>query len=203
MEVVYERCCGLDVHKRTVVACAVTPQGRETRTFGTTTGELVELADWLKELDAIPGVGCRTAQVVLAEIGTEMSRFPSAAHLASWARLCPGMNESAGKRKSASTGQGNRWLRAVLVQAAHAAARTNGSALAAEFKRIAARAGVKRAAVAVAHSILKAIYYMILRGTPYDDRPHPERDIRSRTDQRRAAVRQLERLGYKAQLEAA
>lgn len=99
--------------------------------------------------DTIPGVGRRTAEVLLAETGVDMSRFPSDRHLASWARMCPGMDESAGKRGSGATGRGNRWLRSALVEAAHSAARTKNTYLAAQYRRLAGRRGAKRAAVAV------------------------------------------------------
>src|SRR5918999_112512 len=105
-------------------------------------------------LDTIPGVARRTAEMIVAEIGTDMTRFPSADHLASWAGVAPGNHESAGKRASGKTRQGNRFLRTVLVQAAHAAARTKGTSLRAQYRRLATRHGKKRAILAVAHSML-------------------------------------------------
>ncbi len=105
----------------------------------------VTLVRW----DAIPGVGHRTAEAVLAEIGTDMGRFPTSDHLVSWAGMCPGNDESAGKRKRSKTRTGNAWLRAALIEAAHAAGRTKGTSLGAQYQRLAARRGTKRAAVAV------------------------------------------------------
>ena len=106
----------------------------------------------LRRLETIPGMGRKFAEVIVAEIGTGVSRFPSAAHLASWARMCPGSNESAGKRKTGRTGRGNKHLRAALVEAAHAASRKRDGYLSAQYHRIASRRGKKRAAVAVGHT---------------------------------------------------
>jgi transposase len=108
----------------------------------------------LERLQTLPGVGRRTAQVLLAEIGADLSRPPSAGHFASWAGLCPGNDESAGKRRSGRTRKGSPWLRTALVEAAQAAARTQDTSLAAQDRRLAARRGAKRAAVAVAHTLL-------------------------------------------------
>jgi transposase len=118
-------------------------------------------------LDTIPGVARATAEAIVAEIGADMSRFPSADHLASWAGVAPGNNESAGKRRSGRTRQGNKPLGAVLNQAAHAAARTKNTYLAAQDHRLAARRGKKKAIVAVMHSILVMAYHMIQRQQPY------------------------------------
>ena len=123
----------------------------------------------VERLDAIPGIGRRTAEVLVAEAGTDMGRFPTAAHLASWAGLCPGQHESAGKRHSGKTRKGNRWLRAALVEAAQAASRSRNSYLAAQYRRLAARRGRKRAAVAVGHTILVIAYALPRRPGPYRD----------------------------------
>ena len=112
-------------------------------------------------LDTITGVGQTAAEQIVAEIGTDMGRFASAGHLASWAKVCPGNHESAGKRRSGKTGQGNRWLRTVLVQAAWAAVKVKDSQLAGVYHRLAGRRGVKRAILAVAHRILVAAYSML------------------------------------------
>jgi len=157
----------------------------------------------LQRLDAIPGIGRRVAEEILAETGLDMSRFPTAAHLASWARLCPGNNESAGKRKSGRTGPGNPWLRAALVEAAWAAARTKNTYLSAQYHRLAARRGAKRAIVAVAHSILVIIYNLLQRGTTYQDLGGNYFDERDRQTAVRRAIQRLQRLGYKVTLEAA
>jgi transposase len=153
--------------------------------------------------DSIPGVGQRTAEGILAEIGLDMTRFPTSAHLASWARMCPGTDESAGKRKSGATGAGNVWLRAALVEAAHAAARTKGTYLAAQYRRIAARRGAKRAAVAVGHSILVALHQMLSTGAMYEDLGATWFDERDRRAIVRRSVQRLEGLGYKVILETA
>jgi transposase len=119
--------------------------------------------------ETIPGVARRTAAMLVAESGTDMTRCPSADHLASWAGVAPGSHASAGKRTSGKTRQGNRFLRTTLVQAAHAAARTRGTSLSAPYRRLAARRGTKRAMLAVAHSMLVMAYYMIQRREPYRD----------------------------------
>ncbi|MCL6601214.1 MAG: IS110 family transposase, partial [Alicyclobacillus macrosporangiidus] len=123
----------------------------------------------LRRIETIPGIGERTAELILAEIGTDMSRFPSAQHLASWAGMCPGNNESAGKRRSGKTRKGDPWLREALVEAARPAARTKNTYLSAKYHRIAARRGSKRAAVAVGHYMLIIIYHMLVNQTEYVD----------------------------------
>jgi transposase len=117
-------------------------------------------------LDTIPGLWEATAQVIVAELGTDMSRFPSAAALAAWAGLAPGNDESAGRQRSGRTRKGNAWLRTILVQSAQAAAHTKPTALAARYRRIAARRGAKKAVVALAHALLVIIYHVIARRQP-------------------------------------
>lgn len=119
--------------------------------------------------DTIPGVAQNTAELLVAEIGTEMSRFASASHLAKWARLCPGNNESAGKRLSGQTGRSNPWLRTSLVQAANAAVRCRNSYLRVVYRRLAGRRGRKKALIAIAHRILIALYHMFKKREPYRD----------------------------------
>ena len=111
----------------------------------------------------MPGINRRMAELLLAEIGTDMRRFPTAAHLASWAKLAPGNNESAGKHYSGATGHGNRWLRSGLVQAAWAAVKVKASYLASCYHRLAGRRGPKRAIIAVAHRMLNAIHHMLTK----------------------------------------
>jgi transposase len=157
----------------------------------------------LERLDEIPGVGRRCAEDILAEVGTDMSQFPTAGNLASWAKVCPGIHESAGKRKSIGTGRGNKWLRATLAEAAQAAGRTKGTYLWSQYHRLAARRGKNRATMAVAHTILTTIYYMLRRGTRYQDLGSNYFEERDRQAAVRRTVHRLERLGYRVTLEAA
>jgi transposase len=117
----------------------------------------------------VPGIDRRTAEVVLAEVGPNVGPFPSDQDLASWAGMCPGNEESAGKRRSGRTTKGNRRLRAALVQAAWAASHTKRSYLGAQYRRLAGRRGKKRALVAVGHSILVILYHLLKDGRPYSD----------------------------------
>ncbi len=156
----------------------------------------------LRALDEIPGVARRSAECFLAETGVDMSRFPSARHLASWARICPGLHESAGKRGSGATGHGNPWLRSALVEMAHGANHSR-SYLTAQYRRIAARRGKKRAAVAVGHSILVTAYHILRDGTRYQDLGPGYFDERDRQAVVRRAVRRIEHLGFKVTIEEA
>jgi transposase len=154
----------------------------------------------LERLDTIPGVGRRTAEIIVAEVGPDVQRFPTAGHLASWAGLCPGQDESAGKRRSGKTRKGNRWLRGALVEAAHSSTRTK-TYLAAQFRRLATRHGPKKAMVAVAHSILRIVYHLLLDEHPFEDLGEAYFDQRQRQQVSRRLKQRLERLGYRVQLE--
>jgi len=156
----------------------------------------------LELLDTIPGVARRTAETIVAEIGTNMDQFPSAAHLCSWAGLCPGQNESAGKRKSGKTRKGNKKLRSTLVEAARAAGRTKNTYLSSQYHRIAARRGANRAAVAVAHSILMIAYYILKRRQPYIELGPTYYEERKRDTIIRQSLKRLESLGLKVTVES-
>ncbi len=147
-------------------------------------------------LDTIPGIDRWQAEVILAEIGLDMGRFPTAAHLASWAGVAPGNNESAGKRRSGKTRPGNPTLCKTLVLAANAAARGKNTYLAAQYSRLAARRGKKKAIVAVAHSILVIVYHLLSRQEPYHDLGGNYFDERKRESVTNRLVRRLEKLGY-------
>jgi transposase len=123
--------------------------------------------DHIDRLDGTPGINRRVAEVIIAEAGTDMSRFPDAHHFASWIGLCPGQNESAGKRRSGRTRKGNRALRNALVESAHGAVRKKGSYFGAQYRRIAPRRGKKKAFIAVAHSLAIAIYHILKNKAPY------------------------------------
>ncbi len=153
-------------------------------------------------LETIPGVGLRTAEVLVAEVGTDLARFPSAEHLASWAGMCPGNAESGGRHLSGRTRRGNPWLRRTLAEVANVASRTKGTYLAAQFRRIAARRGKGRAVIAVGHSVLVAIYHMLTRREPYHELGAQYFDEHQRDHVQRRLVRRLERLGFAVTLEA-
>jgi transposase len=155
----------------------------------------------VQTLDEIPGLDRRAAQNVIAEIGTDMSRFPSAGHLAAWAGLCPGNNQSAGKRRSGRMMEGNRWLKGTLNQCAWAASRKKDSYFAAQHRRLASRRGVKRATMAVAHTQLCVCWELLKGGQAYKDMG---RDYFERLDEdrvKRQLVKRLERLGYTVNIE--
>jgi transposase len=156
--------------------------------------------DLVALLDTIPGVARTTAELILAEVGPDMSRFPSAAHLAAWAGLAPGNHQSGGKRLSGQTRKGNQWLRTGLVQAANAAARQKNTYLAAQYHRLAARRGRQRALIAVAHSILVIAYHMLEQHEPYHELGANYFDERKRSNLANRLARRLERLGYTVSL---
>jgi transposase len=158
---------------------------------------MVPHAGAIQLLVGIPGISRLSAEVIIAETGADMSRFPSPAHLASWAGLCPGNHESAGKRRRVGTTNGNRWLRRTLLESARAAARTKGSYFGAQYRQIAHRRGPNKAAVAVAHSLIDVIWHILTTGELFSDlgadyyqrHSDPERTTRR-------LVHQLEQLGH-------
>lgn len=154
----------------------------------------------IERLDEVPGISRATAEALLAEIGWDMSRFPTAKHLASWAGMCPGNNESAGKRHSGKTRKGSPWLRHTLVEAAHGAVHTKNKYFKAQYNRIATRRGKKKALLAVGHSLLVVVYHLLTRGTSYEDLGPNHFDQRDREAVQRSCVRRLERLGYTVSL---
>jgi transposase len=161
------------------------------------------LADELARLDTIPGVDRQTAEVLLAEIGAEMARFPTSGHLASWAGMCPGNHESAGKRTSGKTRKGSKWLRRALTEAAHGAARTKQPgrrALAGDYRRLAARRGKKKAAIAVGHRILVIAYHALRDRQEYREPTPVALDEHRRHRARNRAVDQLRQLGFEVTL---
>jgi len=152
-------------------------------------------------LDTIPGVARQTAEVIVAEIGIDMSRFPTADHLASWAGVAPGNNESGGKRRSGKTRKGNQHLRTALVQAANAAARTRGTYLRAQYQRLAPRRGHKRAIMALAHSILVIAYHLIARSQPYRELGGDYFDTISPAKTAKRLIKRLEHLGFQVSIQ--
>jgi transposase len=203
-------------NKKTLLEQALT--GRFTQTQGFILTHLLTLIDALEEsvdafdarieaaclpfteavahLDTIPGVGQTVAEVIVSEVGTDMSRFPTPAHLAAWAGVAPGNNESAGKRLSSRIRQGNRALRTALLQAAHAAARQKDTYLSAQYRRIAYRRGPKKAAIAVAHSILVIAYRLMERQEDYQELGGDYFDKRRSQSTVRRLSERLEQLGY-------
>jgi transposase len=163
--------------------------------------QIAPFAAAVELLCTIPGVQRRAAEVIIAETGGDMTAFASAGHLASWAGVCPGNDESAGKRRSGRTRKGSKWLRGTLIEAARAAARTRDTYLAAQYQRVRARRGANRASLAVAHSLLVAVWHMLQTGETYLD---PGGDYYTRRDPARTTrrlVTQLERLGYSVTLQ--
>ena len=157
---------------------------------------MAEYTEALAAIDRIPGIGTRSAQVILAEIGMDMSRFPSAEHLCSWAGIAPGNHQSAGKRKSGKTNKGNKTLKSMLIQCAKSAKRVKGSYFSSQFSRISARRGKNRADVAVAHSILTVIYHILKERVPYRDLGSDYYDSIHREHKINGYLKRLQALGW-------
>jgi hypothetical protein len=152
-------------------------------------------------VDAIPGIGSRVAETIVAELGTDMSRFPTGAHASSWAGLAPGQHESAGKRKTTRIRHGNRYLRSALLQAAWAAVKQSDTFLAAFYRRLAARRGKKKAIIALAHKILVLVYTLLKTGQVYQERGAAALDERQKDRIVHRLERRIAQLGYKVHLE--
>ncbi len=153
-------------------------------------------------LDGIPGIGKTTAEAIISEIGVDMTRFPTAGHLASWAGMCPGNDESAGKRRNTRTNPANRYLKGAMVEAAWAASHTKATFLSALFRRFVRRMGKKKALVAVAHRILVIVYHVLAKRLPYKEVPvNPVRNDSER--QQRRLIKKLETFGLKVTVQKA
>ena len=167
-------------------------------------GEIAErlrpFEEHLTRLETIPGIKRRLAEVLLAEIGADMSRFPSARHLASWAGMCPGNNESAGKRLSGRTRKGSPWLRTALVEAAHAATHSKDCYLSAQYHRLVIRRGAKKATIAVGHTLLVIVYHVLADEKDYEELGGNYFDEWDRQAVQKRLVRRLEKLGYEVTL---
>lgn len=166
--------------------------------------ECIDPFQWAVQLlETIPGISRLAAWTILAETGVDMSQFASAGNLASWAGLCPGNHETAGKRLSGTTRDGDRWLERVMCQVAWAASHTRQSYYVAQFRRVSARRGGKRATVTVAHSILETIYHMLRRRQPFQDLGADYFDRLHGENYQRYLIRKLEERGYRVTLEPA
>jgi transposase len=166
-------------------------------------GRMAKQEKYIELLDTVPGIDRRGAEEILVEIGTDMSLFPTAAHLASWAGICPGNHQSAGKRKSGRARPGNRWFRSTLILAARATTRRSKNYFSALYHRIVVRRGDKRAIFAVAHAIAQTIYAMLLNGTVYQDLGVNYFDERDRQRLIHRSIRRIEALGFKVSLQVA
>jgi transposase len=160
------------------------------------------VAEAVKLLQTMPGIGLRVAEVITSEIGVDMTRFPTDAHLASWAGVCPGNNESAGKRRSGQTTKGSPYLRAAITQAAWAAAHTKDTYLAAQYHRLIKRMGQNKALVAVAHSLLVIVHHVLARRAGYRELGGDYFDRQHRQTQQQRLIKRLERMGLKVTVEA-
>jgi transposase len=155
----------------------------------------------LDRLDQIPGINERVAQVIAAEVGTEVKRFPTAAHLISWAGICPGNNQSGGRRRNGRIKPGNRSLRGAIVEAANAASKKKDSYLSALYRRLAGKRGKKRALIAVARTILQCCYYMIQRGSRYQDLGGDYFELRDPRGLAKRLAKRIEKLGFAVTLQ--
>ena len=168
---------------------------------------MAPFGEQVRRLCTIPGVGRRSAEIILAEIGVDMGRFPTAAHLASWAGMCPGQHESAGKQRSGRARKGNSALRSVLCEVAWAATHTKGTYLNAQFRRLCRRfgkGGSSKAVFALGHTILVIVWHLLQRRTDYEELGADYFAQRHETDAyRQRLVRQLEKLGHRVTLEPA
>src|SRR5881397_1040444 len=189
-------CCALAVFPPLLVVAAETPAGDLAALEQRIRQKLEPYAAQLALLDEIPGVDWTLAAVIIAELGVDMSVFGSVSQLASWAGVCPGNNESAGKRKSSRIPSGNVYLKSGLVEAANAAGRAKGTYLRDKFFRLKARRGYKRAVVAIAHKILVAIYHMLSQQVSNNDLGDLYLDKLNKNHLTRNLVHRLERLGY-------
>jgi transposase len=163
--------------------------------------KLADRQDDLDRLDTIPGIDRRVAEGLVAEVGTDVTQWPTAKHLASWAGLCPGHDESAGKRRGGKTRPGNRWLRSLLCQAAQAVGRSRGTYLGAQYHRLVPKRGKGKATIAVAHSILIRAYCLLRDGTTYTEPGADWFDRRQPAATEHRLVKRLERLGFRVHLE--
>lgn len=159
-------------------------------------------ADVIRRLDAIPGINQRAAETVIAELGVDMAVFPTARHLASWAGLCPGNNESAGKHRAGTTRKGNRWVRTMLVEVALAATRKKDGPFGARYRRLLRHRGHAKAVIAVAHALLRTIYHVLASGQEYRNLGADYYERRDVDRAKARAVHALERLGFKVTVEA-
>ena len=163
---------------------------------------MIEYEENKKKLEKMPGIGKRSSEIILAEIGQDMSRFPTAGHISSWAGLCPGNNESAGKRRSGKTRSGNKILKSILVECAGSAIKRKNTFFHSQYERLVIKRGKKRAKVAVAHSMLIAIYYMIKENKEYEELGGDFYNKFNKEKKANGYMKKLKELGYDVQIKA-